>query len=118
MNWYNILKFAFPVIEKPSQYDNYFEFGHKPNATLWFVDRNYNFYNSQEYDRHTKWPDFMVNYNNNNIVAVGRYDPDKLAASYRLIPDVSLHIQERFKNKIETILDKKFNNPAIMDFTI
>jgi len=135
MNWYKIYKLAFPVIdryEKPS----YFDIGHGDikkvpgNIVLWFIDSDWKLNKITEdilrqktnknrptdeqfpYSSHHDWDAT----NQPGILAIGRYDPNRKEASYRLgtsLFGIELFREREVRKRTEEILDREFNNPTI-----
>jgi len=119
MNWYK-LKLAEPLIETPEMYSRYYDFGHKQkNIILWFIDNKFNFHTtpvSKEIEKHYHWNEYEKNFD--NIFTQGRYDPNEHTSSlyYGFMGDMMPKRKEYIKRRLETMVDKKFNNPKIIPF--
>ena len=128
MNWYSITKLSSPMIEKPDVYNRYYDFGHDRQSSgiiLWFLDRNYNFHtieNPKEMHGHLNWKE----YSQSNVLVQGRYDPNKHTTSmyfgfleqFPEFRNISFYREEKIKERFESMVDKKFNNPTIIPFKI
>ena len=129
MNWYNIIKISFPIIEtKPYGYTN---FGHKDEdyeeeyISLWTIDTSFNFriYNitlSSETELGISGHIDIPGYEENKYIAQGRYDSKQNKTSltfdfYNTIGNISLHAKEKIKEKVIKIIDNKLNNPGIIE---
>ena len=130
MNWYNLYKLAFPIIEtdsyssKGNQFDTYYDIGHgidmhrTQNSKLWFITSDFRLFITDKFSKHSEWPDFFPYLSNRNYLASGRYDGNKKQCS--LVPNFDSLMPDRYKEqalkKIERYLDQAFDNPTIKVF--
>ena len=133
MNWYKLTKFAFPLIEPEShRYKDHMDIGHEGYGyseefgvpypgeltliTLWFVDGNFDIHiwDKSSVWGHRDWNEYYEHIN--NILSTGRYDKEKDVLSMRIFYSDFPGRKSFLRNRIVQILDKKFNNPAIVEF--
>ena len=119
MNWFNLLKFAFPFQEE-HKVEHYWDVLHPSQPSkqakiiLWFIDKNMNLHTTDKADRHSNWWDY-IDYAD-NMLSAGRYSPrDKTCTVVISLFGISPSDEYKIK-KIEQILDKTFNNPKILQF--
>ena len=129
MNWYDNYKIAFPINQvQPSGYT---QFGHEDqdyeekHIHLWFIDDGFNFHvhriRPPDVDNevwgisgHGDIPGFFDDKN----IAQGRYDETKHKTSLTFAfagRNFSLHQREKIKERVEEMIDRKLNNPEIIE---
>lgn len=126
MNWYNKIKTSSPLVENNDNL-NYLDIGHDVyndrrnfhGEMMWFI---YNDYSIKAWEASYME---MHQESRNKFLASGRYDPDTQKASLYVNIDNKLlnkHLNSPtlykvLKNKLINIIDRKFGNPEIIDFT-
>jgi len=136
MNWYTIIKLAFPIMEKRNPYDLYEDFRHEGDdldyvendTLLWFIDTSFNFHVTPvtpEVQTHWGWQEFDYFVKGKEIIYQGRYDKRKQKASATRMPWKSVdpkfermfaNREDKLMSRIERIIDNAFNNPTILTF--
>ena len=131
LNWYKQssiaryrnYKIAFPIQEtkSPRYYSDEAHYGHE--IYMWCMDKDYNLYTElveSDWDAHEVWNKFKELLRQERLLAWGRYSEDdqtaSLAAGYSVYGQQNPRRTEYILNKIETILDKEFENPRIIEF--
>jgi len=120
MNWYTIIKFAFPV-QEADELGDYLSVGHDQEGfkpiVIYLIDENLKLHTTTT-DEHSGHDDWKVWRTMERIFANGRYDPNTHFCSFTIhdhsIASLSTSRQNYIKKTMEKILDKAFNNPTLI----